>query len=44
MKTTASAAANDPALDLARFDLFLNVFVRTPELPARRRVSRKRSS
>ena len=33
-----------PALDLARFDLFLNVFVRTPGRPSRRRVTRKRGS
>ena len=44
MKTTHSSTAADPALDLARFDLFLNLFVRTPERPARRRATRKRGS
>ncbi|MHA3770163.1 hypothetical protein ACXR0O_01340 [Verrucomicrobiota bacterium sgz303538] len=29
-------------VDVARFELFLNVFVRTPERPVRRSGSRKR--
>ena len=44
MTTIHSATASASVLDLARFDLFLNLFVRTPERPARRRATRKRSS
>ena len=42
MKSRNSAAVSDSQVDRSRFELFLNVFVRTPARGPSRRASRRR--